>query len=83
MDDVVLVESCWYDGVEAPDIYRPDDDWYAYFHVNCHNCQEMIKVHDSKKHTKGEVICPDCGSRIGYSRYWSVITCWLIDDDEE
>ncbi len=22
MDDVVLVESCWYDGVEAPDIYK-------------------------------------------------------------
>ena len=24
MDDVVEVESCWYDGVGAPDIYRPD-----------------------------------------------------------
>ncbi len=81
MEDVVMVESCWYDGVEAPDIYRPDDAHYETFHVTCVRCHNSIAIHDPKKHTKGTVTCPDCGGVVKYSRYWGLISCEMAEDD--
>lgn len=83
MDDVVEVESCWYDGVEAPDIYRPDDSHYETLSLDCSNCNNTFDIHNAKPCCEGEAICPRCGCKTAYKRRWGVCSYRLIKNEQE